>query len=76
LEFTAEPLCFGNRLNGNKLVGALTDVVQLWQDTVMEVGAGQCKQTIAGDECRLTATDLLAPSTQLAQSMLQTLTVV
>jgi len=73
LQFIADLLGFSNRLNSDKLIGALTDVVKFRQNTVMEVS--HRKETVVGDERRLTTADLLAPSMQLTKSALQTMTV-
>lgn len=67
-------LGFSNRLNSDKLRGALTDVVKFWQNTMMEVGARHSKQTIAGDKRRLTTADLLTPLTQFTKFTLQIIT--
>lgn len=75
MQFTVKLLCVGCQLTTDRLVGALTDVVKLWQYAVVEVGTGDGEQTVTGDECRLTAVHLLAPATQLTQLTLQSTTV-
>jgi len=62
-EFIAKLLGSSDRPSADKLVSALTDVVEFGQNTVMKVRAGDGKQTIGGDKRRLTEVYSLAPVT-------------